>query len=311
MTNQLKRKLALWLILLGRRMLLNSPVNNWPVAGSIKGRLFRYGFNDKEVEITYKGVMLSLPTRDSALTPGLVGGYYESTELDIFKAISSKAELIIDVGGNVGLYSVLGAVNMRRKGKVIAFEPINENVQYLQKNILANGVVKKVNIEECAIGDSAGELQMYISKNNVGNHSASRENVVDSVEALTVERNSIDQYLKERPSLKGGIDILKIDIEGYDGFAIDGAMNTILSQKPTLFIEYIPRLLKNCGYEPRKVIDQLFGVYAACYLVDEMNKRIVKIPQDNPDEFMSKVGNSNLIFVDRADHRKTVEEFTR
>lgn len=306
------KNVALSTIRLGRRLFANTPVNKWPLAGKVRGWLFRQGYGEVDSIIEYKGVRISAPARDLSLIPGLVGGYYEATELEVFMALAAASRNIIDVGGNIGLYTVLGAKQLPAEGKVYTFEPIAENVAYIHKNLALNNLAERVHVEPLAVGKEDGELTIHMSKDNVGNHSAARNNVQDAMGSVQVPRVSLDSYVASASvasALGNQVDILKIDVEGYDGLVLEGAQGLIGRCNPTLFVEFIPDLMENCGYDPTRFISMLFSAYTTCYLVDEITDRLTEVQQDNIADFTKRVSDSNLIFVSNSTHKALVDGY--
>ncbi|HEY7416725.1 MAG TPA: FkbM family methyltransferase [Ktedonobacteraceae bacterium] len=306
------KNVALSTIRLGRRLFANTPVNKWPLAGKVRGWIFRQGYREVDSIIEYKGVRISAPARDLSLIPGLVGGYYEATELEVFMALAAASRNIIDVGGNIGLYTVLGAKQLPAEGMVYTFEPIAENVAYIHKNLALNNLAERVHVEPLAVGKEDGELTIHMSKDNVGNHSAARNNVQDAMGSVQVPRVSLDSYVASASvasALGNQVDILKIDVEGYDGLVLEGAQGLIGRCNPTLFVEFIPDLMENCGYDPTRFISTLFSAYTTCYLVDEITDRLTEAQQDSIADFTKRVSNSNLVFVSNPTHKALIEAY--
>jgi FkbM family methyltransferase len=192
---------------------------------------------------------------------------------------------------------------------VYAFEPIAENVAYIRKNLALNDLAERAQVEPCAVGKENGELTLHVSKDNVGNHSASRNNVKDAIGSVQVPQVSLDSYVAGNSALANQVDILKIDVEGYDGLVLEGAQRLIDRCKPTLFAEFIPKLMENCGYDPARFTSMLFSAYPTCYLVDEITDRLTEVQQDNITDFTKRVSNSNLIFVNNPTHKALIEAY--
>lgn len=294
-------------IKVARKVFANTPVNNWRPAGAVKGWLFRLGYGKTDRVIQFQGLSIMAPSRDVSVTPGLVGGYYEAAEVEIFKRLAAVSQCIVDVGGNIGLYAALGAKNLPPEGRVITFEPIAENLDYLQRNLSLNQLAEKVAIEPVAVGKEPGELTIHLSRHNVGNHSAAKGNVSDSVESTQVPRVSLDTYFADDARRDSSIDILKIDVEGYDGFVLEGAQEIIGRWKPTLFVEFIPKLMWNCGYDPSRCIGMLFQSYPTCYVIDEISDVVIEVKQDSIADFIKRISNANLIFVSDLAHKALIE----
>lgn len=290
-----------------RRLFLHTPLNRVRITGIIREWIYKSGTKSEDIVIQYMGVQLKAPSHDLGFVPGLVGGYYEKAELIVYKALLNDANMIVDVGGNIGLYSVIGAKYMPRNGRVVAFEPIPNNVSLLKENLALNDVENKVTVEQIAIGDSVGKVELYISEKSIGNHSASADNAGKNSVKMNINRTSLDKYF-EKIEVKS-IDILKIDIEGYDYYALKGALKVIKKHKPTLFVEFMPELIKNCMIKPVDYANLLFKLYDHCYVVDELKNTLHEVTQDSKEYFIKKISNNNLVLVNIKSHMSRLEKF--
>ena len=81
-------------------------------------KVFRFGSPSDEVTTEFRGVELTIPTKDITIVPGLVGGFYEKIELDVFERLTAVSKTIIDVGANVGLYSCIAAVDYQLSARL-------------------------------------------------------------------------------------------------------------------------------------------------------------------------------------------------
>lgn len=292
-----------------RRLLVNTPVNDWKSTGLIREWIYKRTNAAGVAEVEYFGVKLRVPAHDMGLAPGLIGGYYEKLQLSIFEQLAINSETIVDVGANIGLYTALGAKSMKKQGNIISFEPIPGNIELLKENIKLNSLSSKVKIAAYAAGEDDRKLELYISQKSVGNHSAGGAGARDYGGMLEVQQTSIDNYLKKKSVKK--VDLIKIDVEGYDGYVLKGALKTIADSHPALMIECIPKLLDRCKFSHQEFGRMLFDNYKYCYSIDEANGIVVRIEQANFEHFLGKLNDANLVLVQRPDHRKIVEKFVK
>ncbi len=118
-----------------RKLFANTAAQRLPLTSRVYAKVFKFGSAGDEVTATFRGVRLTSPTRDITITPGLVGGFYEKIELDVFEQLAIVSDTIIDVGANIGLYSCLAASRASANCVVVAFEPAPENLSYLRRNL--------------------------------------------------------------------------------------------------------------------------------------------------------------------------------
>lgn len=251
-----------------RKLFANTPVQKLPLTSKIYTRVFRFGSANGEVTTNFRGVQLTAPTRDITIVPGLVDGFYERIELDVFERLAAITKTVVDVGANIGLYCCIAADRVPAFGEIVAFEPVSENLRYLKRNLEENKRTARVMVEEQAVGQASGKIQIYLSEGSIGTHSPSAKNALNSTTPITVPVVSLDDYvrqkLRDRP-----IDLLKVDVEGYEGAVLRGARRTLHEDKPTLFIEFVPEHLTNCGFGPDEFLNIIFGIYDTVLLVDE------------------------------------------
>lgn len=298
-------------IRVARRLIANTPIQRLPLTTAIYRRVFRLGYPADEVRIAFRGLDLTLPTGDVTIVPGLIGGYYESLELDVFERLCEHSRTVVDVGANIGAFSCLAATRLPGDGSVVCFEPIPANLKYLRQNLDQNGATDRVTVRAWAVGDREGSIDIYLVAGAIGTHSASARNALDSRHSLSVPVVALDAYADT--NLEKTIDILKVDVEGYEGHVLRGAAAVLREQRPTLFVEFIPAKLANCGFRPDEFLDAVFGVYPCVYLVDDVKGSVRRYSRD---QLISRGGdhkNANLIAVDGAlhpDHAEVLEAFS-
>jgi FkbM family methyltransferase len=282
------------IINLGRKAFVGTPVQKLKITSVIYAKIFRAMYREGDTTTEYKGVKLTLPTKDTAIVPSILGGYFESLELDLFAKAAEGSATVLDVGANIGLFSCVAGKALRVGGVVYAFEPIADNIEYFRQN-LANNQLTNVELIESAVGEEVGELDIFISTESMANHSASSNHSRGS-ESISVPMTSVDAFVTSRGI--GHVDVIKIDVEGYDGFVLKGAVETIKNHRPTVFIEYDPAGLKECGFEPADFADLLFTTYGYCVRLDEVNQKASLLTKQALLE-LPVYCNENLIFTNQ------------
>ena len=148
----------------------------------------------------------------------------------------------MDIGANIGYYTLIFARLVGETGRVFAFEPDPANFALLKKNIETNGYHNVV-LEQKAVSSTTGSLKLYISEDSAGDHK-----IYDSGEArqfIEIEAVSLDDYFSHKD---GAVDCIKMDIQGAEWAALQG-MSTLLSDtiNMKLFMEYWPDGLEDFG----------------------------------------------------------------
>jgi FkbM family methyltransferase len=176
------------------------------------------------------GLRLSCPLR-TATARMLTSGYrIESNELDYVRAMLQPGDTFIDIGANVGLFTLTAARTVGPGGRVFAFEPSSRERAYLERNIRQNGFDNVV-VAPLALSDAPGELEMLIASDGGLNSFARNrhpEQQVECTERVAVE--TLDRFV-ERNAI-GNIRLIKIDVEGAEHLVIAGAGETLRRRPP-------------------------------------------------------------------------------
>ena len=186
--------------------------------------------------------------------------YYEPFTRLTVENLSASADCLIDVGANVGLFSLVAA-KLNPQLKVFAFEPNPQMFDYLSKHKLLNRLSNLIP-ESMAVSDRDGESQLFLSKSDM---SASlvfdfqRSNSLDV--SLPVKTVTLDSYV-EQFGLFGSL-LLKVDAEGHEKAVLEGAEATIARFKPDIIIEvledfdpFLLEKLRDVGYRFYKITHQ-------------------------------------------------------
>jgi FkbM family methyltransferase len=297
----MRQKIGQGIINLSRKLFAGTFVQRWKVTSFIYMKVFGAMYGGKNRVVTFRGAQFAIPTRDITIAPSVLSGEFERQELDILEAVCTVGGTVIDVGANIGLYTVLAAKRVGSSGHVFAFEPVPENIKLLRENLDLNDVSARVEIQEVAVGEKPGELELFLSDRQIGTHSAARS-LVGGSRSIRVPMQSIDAFVTSRGIQH--IDLVKVDVEGYDGQVVNGAVHSLRLHKPILLIEYAPIRLEAIGQAPSEFIATLSGIYRYCVLLDEFRKRTELI--DPADLSKMKIAtNVNLILTDQIDALRT------
>lgn len=158
---------------------------------------------------------------------------------------------VIDVGSNVGLVTLNAAKLISNKGVVHSFEPDPFNFDRLISNIELNQF-KNINPNKLGLGDYPGEFSLgTVNEYNLGmNRILSRDDL--DPQAQKIQVTTLDLFLSEKGLHK--IEVIKIDVEGFEMKVLRGASQCIEKYHPTLFIEIDDKYLKDQGDSARELV---------------------------------------------------------
>lgn len=185
--------------------------------------------------------MLVLSNEDVGRQIALFGGY-EEDETQFFKRNIKATDICIDVGGNVGFFSLLFA-NLAPAGEVHVFEPIRVNASLIRTNAALNAI-SNITVNECAVGAHQGQVTFTVSKDSAYS-SIKDTGRLPMAEVVEVPITTIDAYVNLNSLPR--VDVLKIDVEGAEEMVINGAANLLSDPKRrprVILLELFDRNLK-------------------------------------------------------------------
>jgi FkbM family methyltransferase len=170
-----------------------------------------------------------------ALHKTYVFGTYEPRVVQGLEELIQPGWTTVDVGANIGYFTLLMANRVGPQGKVIAFEPLAENFRILKENIKMNGHTNVV-AENCALMSRTERIELRSATPGAITWVASvKIDQNSAVESQSVEAVTLDEYVQEKGIAK--VDFLKIDVEGAEASVLEGATNVLNRDKPILLIE--------------------------------------------------------------------------
>ncbi|MFA5750034.1 MAG: FkbM family methyltransferase [Candidatus Shapirobacteria bacterium] len=210
---------------------------------------------------------------------------YEPYETELILRQVKSGDIIVDVGANIGYYTILLADKVGKSGKVYAFEPDSTNFEILEKNIKANNL-ENVVVIKTAVGSKNETKTLYKSVENLGDHKLFNDQfLISNVETIqnppvgkptsslkkggslkteTVKIIKLDDYLK---NIK--IDLMKIDTQGWEPEVFAGAKKTIEKDLPIIFFEYSPASYKLAKLSEMEMMSWLKKLYKKFWWIDE------------------------------------------
>jgi FkbM family methyltransferase len=179
-------------------------------------------------------------------------GYFDPTGIRFIRNQLYEGEIFIDIGANVGAYSLIASRLVGKSGKVIAFEPASKSFLRLLKNISLNGITNIIT-ERLAVIDRSTQTDLYISgSQNLGMssiyHHDCETGITEKVEAI-----SLDDYVEKKGISK--ISLIKIDIEGAEFLALKGMKKVLINMRPKVLVEIKKETLANAGFSEKDVLE--------------------------------------------------------
>ena len=204
------------------------------------------------------GMMMFVDTRGNDVAPSLLmRGVWEPEATSLFQRLIRPGDTVLDLGANLGVYTLLAARGVGPGGQVHAFEPNARYADLIGRSLAVNGYMKQVRVHQLALGEVEGKAELVFSWAwGGGGHLA-----VDGTELLpTQERQpcrvvALDAMFSD-PEFR--VDVVKMDIEGAEGRTLRG-MWRLLERSPNarVMFEFAPGLLARHGVGAAEMIHLL------------------------------------------------------
>ena len=197
-------------------------------------------------------------TRDLLIAPWLlIHGEWEPEETDLVKKLVKLGDVFVDVGANLGYYSLIAA----RAGAshVYAFEAQPSTYELLGKNVIINWMTKFITYENLAVYSHTTDLEFFVRNHYPGNSSlgfAPPDQLgkwFDTTTAVKVHAVSLDDYFADKP---GKIDLLKVDVEGAEPAVFEGARRTLAQNRGIkILCEWSPDQMATARQDPAHLVE--------------------------------------------------------
>lgn len=215
-------------------------------------------------------------------------GAYEPIEVYLFSHLVKPGMHIVDAGANVGFYSLQAASKLAGQGKVYAFEPVPSNFKKLQNNVDKSSRTEIEIIKE-GLWHKEEDLEFSLAEDQANNHgSFTVGDNHSSSSTFQCHVNTLDSHTQNRIPK---VDLIKMDIEGAEFFALQGAEQSLKRFLPTILIEINQSACEKLGYKSQKIDELLLPLGYKIFRVNSTPDQSGFI--DNTQD----IGQGNVFFV--------------
>ena len=227
-------------------------------------RLFRINISNSFV---FEGVEVQY-LNDFSIIPGLLNKTYEKHEIEFVKKCLRPGHVFLDVGANIGIYSIVAAKTVGVQGRVFSFEPNPATFQVLERNVSQFMQITPV---QMALAERPGRSILFVDDKSPGCSSLLDETDKAKIE---VELGTIDDYIEHLhlPSP----DFIKLDIEGYEENALKGCKRS-LKETTIVLCEFNPCFLKKNLKNPDSFLEYLHQRFHSVEFIEEKSGARVKV----------------------------------
>ena len=195
------------------------------------------------------GLLWEVNPHDEICRALLWSGSYESRDMDVVKGCLHEGAVVLDVGANIGIYSIMASKFLRGNCSIYALEPNPPVYQTLCRNIDRN---KVAGIVPCkiALGDKKGVEILATCSSNTGVSYVQPEGSRDG--GTVIEVTTLNDFVAEKQIKR--IDFMKVDVEGYEAMFLKGGLKTLKAMNAVIMIEICPHNLKRMDMTPEGIV---------------------------------------------------------
>ena len=203
----------------------------------------------------------------------VASGVWERQETQFLQAVLRPGDVFVDVGANIGYFSLLASRLVGEAGAVLAFEPEHDNFRLLEANCRLNGCAN-VRSFQAALGAENAAGTLYLNELNRGDHSLYPEQAGRAGQAISIVNGS-----RLIGASHPRVNCIKIDTQGAECDVLAGLAELIAASATDLVmvIEFSPLHLKKAGTSGRALLDLLAGHEWQMYLMDEAARGLLPL----------------------------------
>jgi FkbM family methyltransferase len=178
-------------------------------------------------------------------------GWLELPRTELIKKLVRPGMTVVDVGANIGYYTLLSAKIVGESGLVLAFEPEPRNFALLRRSVEINSF-SNVRMYQQILCDKEGMVTLYLSDpTSPDAHSITQRDGRHGLEVSSITLDALSASLNNRK-----IDFMKIHV-GAEPMILRGAKRLLVEQRPTIMMAFIRELWQH----ERELLDQLYDQY--------------------------------------------------
>ncbi len=200
---------------------------------------------------TPSGLQLYLEPRDYIDEFIMYWGEWEPNETALVRALLEPGDSFLDVGANIGWFSLTAAQAVGPQGRVIAVEATPPTFQRLRENVGINGF-RNVVLHDCAVSDGPGQVWIgEVHDANRGMNSMRAAGPEAGGKGWSVQSHTLDSLLAGEAPIR----LVKMDIEGAEALALRGFRATLSApDAPDVLMELTPSYLNMLGTDPEEIL---------------------------------------------------------
>lgn len=204
-------------------------------------------------------------------------GVWEEYETELSLKLLKPGDCYVDVGANIGYYSLIASRCVGAKGQVISFEPDAKNFALLEQNIALNAG-DNIQAFNAALSDANREGRLYLSSDNFGDH-----RIYPSPGQRPQQTIQLVHGGQHLAKLCQRVDFIKIDTQGAEFFVLNGLMDVILQNNAHLqmIVELCPYGIRQSGSHGLELLGLLDNTGMQYHIIDHIGHALIPAQSDD------------------------------
>lgn len=228
-----------------------------------------------------------ISTGETGMTGDVYAGLHEFPDMAFVLHALHKEDLFVDIGANIGSYTILACSVIGAKG--ICFEPVPSTYDKLVMNTKINNLENKVSVLNKALGEEEGIIS-FSSEYNCMNHVIAEDEIIDDKHKVDVNISTLDNEISDDniPFM------IKIDVEGYETPALKGAKRILNNNNLSVVIMELNGSGNRYGFDENKILQMMFDYGFKAYSYEPFTRKLTDLKAKNLEE-------GNTIFIRNKD----------
>jgi FkbM family methyltransferase len=221
-------------------------------------------------------------------------GEFEPATTTVVKILLERGDRVVDVGANIGYFSLLFSQCVGEQGQVHSFEPVPQLASMLQSNAALNRF-SQITLNRVALSDHEGQAHFYVGPDDNSGLSSLRQPRSSSA-SLDVELKKFDGIF----SPDENIALIKIDVEGAELAVVRGMDAYLRARHPNILLEVTKQFLEEMGDSEQGLLTHLQDLGYHCYVIGEARIELLQSRTQALPEQWNALFSTEKIFGDAS-----------
>lgn len=224
-----------------------------------------------------RGVRMRLHL-DNKLAELIYCDSFEHMELEFLRTFLRAGDIFVDVGANIGLFSLTAAFCFKDAGKVFAFEPAGQTFKRLKDNVTLNSH-SNVHCFQLALSDETGEFPLFTSEDGYDAWNSFAPPIAGKSFSREFIQCDTWNHFARRYNLIGKVTMMKIDVEGLETRVLAGGLETLSrDDAPILQVEFTDEAARSAGSSCIELYHAIEDLGNHLYTYDLKTRELVPDP---------------------------------